>query len=672
MTTQRWRVTARQYALLACLARTPFLRREDLACQLDITESQLHRSLYPLRERRWLEAITRPAPARAHGPYHLYTLTSAGLRTLRDAPPALCGAQERGYWDLSEGLLCSLLPRLDRFALSQAFLHRLLAQAPRFFAERGTPATVHWSGVRDFRQRVPALPQEGWPAPAQVFADWLVVLRVSLPGSQHEEQQEQLYPLFLLLDHPCLPPQVMAQRLQALMQARQCAARLYPQVVERFPLVLILLPAGQWHRARHWQRHAAELVHDQHLPLRGCLAALAEGPPHVSGAGQEVGQGWYLPWQWLHRYGPCEPIRRLLSAYPREAAPAEWLGPTHHQRVSARPATPSVRYFGGLTSRARHIDPAHLSAKMLGLLGLTLGSTHYRVLEWLLLHPFLSREQVAAFLQMREVSVRQVLTHLEARGCVAAEDLLGEKTPRFRLASHGLRLLALRHHLPLGRIAAPDVEQVTPFPTFHQKGIPALRRHARLTISVTTFFARLAQAATQHPDHRLLWWETGYAREQLYYRLSRPAWRWKQPHGLGEYQAGTRRVRFWLAWHGAEDHLLPKWQHDLAGYASYIASREWTREGQVLPLLLVVCPDGAREKQMQQFASTCWERLHPRPLLLSTTRDLLEAAGPLGPIWQREEQETARENAERPRRCFYDLDRRADPLRSAREEGGKR
>ncbi|HEU5377447.1 MAG TPA: hypothetical protein VFV38_18655 [Ktedonobacteraceae bacterium] len=680
MTRRVPRVTTTHYAILDCLARTPFVRAEDLARELAVSDSQLYRHLRFLRTRRLLEVVTRPATSVARGSCHLYTLTSAGLRTLLGAPPAVFSAQARAQrmqhacWEVSERWLRSLLPRLDRFALGQRVIQDLVAQAPAFFAERGTPATVRWSALRDFRQRVPALPQEGWSSPAQVFADWLLVLRVLLPGRQ--QQEEQLYPLFLLLDHACLPPQVITQRLQALMQARQVLARAHPQARDSFSLVLIVLPAGQGHRARHWQRQAADLAHGSRLPLRGCLAALPAGTPH--GRQQVAGQGWQLPWHWLHRYGPCGPIRSLLEAFPREAAPDAWMGPTHQQRFPARLLTPgvpdagqarrqrsaqatpaSVRSFGSLVSRARQLDLAHLSPRTVGLLGLTLGGSHYRLLELLLVHPFLSQSHLAAFLQMREVSVRHLLVHLRERDCVEAEDLLRDGTPRFRLSSHGLRLLALRHAVPLGSLATPELEYVSPFPISRQKGIQSLRRHASLTVHIATFFAHLAQAGAQDDDQRLRWWETGYAREQQYATLARPAWHWKQPHALGDYQAGDQRVRFWLAWHGDEDHFSQRVQRDLAGYADFIRSLEWRREGQVLPLLLVVCPDGVRERQMQRLAGALWAALHPRPLLLSTTCELLETAGPLAPIWQIcQSEENGVGGEESERRCFFHLDLR--------------
>ncbi|MBO0784353.1 MAG: hypothetical protein J2P37_36585, partial [Ktedonobacteraceae bacterium] len=262
-----------------------------------------------------------------------------------------------------------------------------------------------------------------------------------------------------------------------------------------------------------------------------------------------------------------------------------------------------------------------------------LGRHQYRLMELLLVHPLLSSAQLGAFLGVQEVSVKQYLFAMRSLCCLETEQLVADPAmPRWRLSSHGLRLLALRHHIPLRTIAVQDKGQAHPYPVYTQKGIDQLRRNATQTIGVYTFFTRLATGAVQHPGHRLLWWETGYAREQAYYVHSLPAWTWEKPHGIGEYQVGAQRVRFWLEWHvhwNALQHL----RQTLEGYASSIRSTEWRREGYVLPLLLLVCPDGGREWQIQQIIRETLGTLRPLPLVLTTTVEMLNVHDPLAPIW---------------------------------------
>ena len=245
----------------------------------------------------------------------------------------------------------------------------------------------------------------------------------------------------------------------------------------------------------------------------------------------------------------------------------------------------------------------------------------------------LTQAEIATFLGIRETSVHLYVAEMRASGCLESEHLRDDGVQRFRLSSQGLQLLARRHHLQVRSLAFRQ-QSTEAAPVYLQKGLEKLRRSAPLTRGIYAFFARLAQEAATR-GHRLLWWETGYAREQAYYSLARAAWRFEKPHGIGEYQAGTRRVRFWLEWHGdwsASGNRLRALSTVLVHYATYIRSREWSREGHVLPILLLVCPDG-REHQIQDLARSQIGTLRPTPIVLSTTREQLDARGPLAPIW---------------------------------------
>lgn len=621
------RSRSRPLALLDALARTPFLRAEDLALELDLSPSQSAAHLRALEAQRAIAHVSRPTgPARSR-PTHLYFLRPAGLAALR---------QEQAdtsipWWGTQDRRLLALLPRLDRLLVGHAFLHALLVTAPQMLGEQGRAAQVRWTWIRDYQQSLPPLVRGPFAQAARLFADWLLVLRVRQAG----RPGEQIFPLFVLLDHACLPQKQIRARLQTLLHARALAADRYPQTQGRFPLVLILLPG--WQRARHWQRLAAEINRETEHPLRGCLAV-------VSPTQQD---GWRLPWQTLHRYGPCENPRTLLCPYPPQACPPAWLGPCHHglavreQRLGEPDGGDDTRGLSGgkLTNHlVRQLDALRAARKRAPhLAGVALERAHYRILEVLCVAPFLTPTEIAAFLGLHDTSVQQYIAEMQAFACLAEERLREEEpTRRLRLSSQGMRLLALRHHLQFRTIAVRQHGPGEAKSSYRQKGLDMLRRNATLTCGVYAFFAQLAREAPQH-GHHLLWWETASAREQSYYSLARAAWRWEKPHGMGEYQAGSRRVRFWLEWHAGWNpgsNRLHALAEHLAGYASYIRAREWSREGHVLPLLLLVCPDGARERQIQHLVREQLGELRPRPIVLSTTRDHLSAAGPLAPIWK--------------------------------------
>lgn len=619
---------SRQHALLDMLACAPFLRAEDLALELGLSPSQSASHLRSLEKQRAIAHVSRPTGPAKSRPTHLYFLRPAGLSALRQAQDQTSPCMP--WWGTQDRRLLALLPRLDRLLIGHTFLHSLLVTAPRMLGKQGRAAQVRWTWIRDYQQSLPALSQGPFAQAERLFADWLLILRVRQAGAPGE----QLYPLFVLQDHACLPQKQIRARLRALLHARALATDLHPQTHGRFPLVMILLSG--WHRARHWQRLAAELTHETAVPLRGCLTVIPATQRN----------GWLLPWQTLHRYGPCENPRALLFPYPPEACPASWLGPSHHGLLvhEARLAEQNRRY--GLQKRrlTNHLVGQLLLLHTAGkhasrasrLAGVALERAHYRILELLCVAPLLKPAEIAAFLGIRETSVHQYLAEMHAFHCLEVECLPEETVRRFRLSSQGLHLLAQRHHLQFRNIAIRQEGRGGEESFFRQRGLDKLRRNALLTCGVYAFFAQLAQEAARH-GHQLLWWETAYAREQSYYSLARAAWRWEKPHGIGEYQAGARRVRFWLEWHGnwgGGAHQLRTLAVVFAGYASYIRSREWSREGHVLPVLLLVCPDGARERHIQDLAREHLGQLHPRPVVLSTTLDHLQTSGPLAPIWR--------------------------------------
>jgi hypothetical protein len=632
-------LTDLQRALLTCLLRTPFLRVQDLARELATGRNKVYQCLNDLLAQGLLEQFARPTSASAHGPCWLYTVSPAGQSLVRET---LTEADlPSGRWEISERFLRALLPRLDRLVCGQTMVHRLLVQAPRAFARQGKPAVVRWSWTRDYEHIVPSRRTPGCPSGIRVFADWLLVLRVRQDG----EQQELWYPLFVFFDAACFSSQLIGQRLQALLHWRQALARRRILDCERFPPALILLPG--WQRAWRWQQQAAELTRERIPPLRGGLTVWA-----TASAQKMQLDPWQLPWRPL---SPADPgaLCNLLCPVPPQAMPARWLAAAHHQRraggvgagsrASRRGAsrTPDACSWS-LGRRARRVDPTIISRKTLGLVGLSLQRAHYHLLELLQACPLASRENLMVFLAIKRASVQRLLTTVQAYGCLASEVLPGEQQPRYFLSGQGLRLLALRHHLLPGGMLFKEGSELAELAVLRQ-GVNALRSRSASASAVYAFFTRLIQQAACCPGHRLLWWELGDA------ALSLPTGSQRQPHAMGEYQAHGRQVRFWLDWQEVWSHEASV-QQTLSGYAALLRALE--RHNEERPLLLAVCPDEARVRQVRH----CAQQLVPFPwqLVFATTREQLLALGPLAPIWQvAGPVESAAGGNDDTRRCWY-------------------
>jgi hypothetical protein len=104
-----------------------------------------------------------------------------------------------------------------------------------------------------------------------------------------------------------------------------------------------------------------------------------------------------------------------------------------------------------------------------------------------------------------------------------------------------------------------------------------------------------------------------------------------RPDALADYRVGSQQMRFWLEWDPGTMNV-----RDLAvkftSYASYIASREWAREGSMLPVLVCIAPDIAQERRMQRVAQA---RLTQSAGLVvwTTTEVLFNEHDLLFPIW---------------------------------------
>ena len=128
----------------------------------------------------------------------------------------------------------------------------------------------------------------------------------------------------------------------------------------------------------------------------------------------------------------------------------------------------------------------------------------------------------------------------------------------------------------------------------------------------------------------MLWWEAGAACERRY--RNHDHWHNLRPDAFAEYQAGEKRVRFWLEWDrgtmGARDLVAKLWT-----YEHYVASREWFKQEVGLPLLLVVTPDPGQERRFGRVATGTLTN-ECRLIIRTTTLTRVREQGLLGQVWE--------------------------------------
>jgi DNA-binding MarR family transcriptional regulator len=154
---------------------------------------------------------------------------------------------------------------------------------------------------------------------------------------------------------------------------------------------------------------------------------------------------------------------------------------------------------------------------------------------------------------------------------------------------------------------------------------PGAVRH---TAGIYSFFARLHVAA-RSLKHEVRWWETGSRCERRY--RDHDSWHNLRPDAAMEYMAGGKLLRAWLEWDEGtmkRRNLEPK----LEAYATYVRTREWSREGlRVLPVLLIVAPNREQESRVADMARSCLADTGLTACV--TTASRITDVGVLAPIW---------------------------------------
>ncbi len=613
------------WRLLHWLLHYPLQRVDDLVVGVArwASRATVYRHVQVLATRGLVESVLPRTPGAGKRLYHLSNLGLHVLTKRLDRP-----ARELAHlWCADEAGLQRLLPRLPTLLLLQDVVNGLVTHAAEAMTTQGRrPHVVRWNWQRDVTHRFQYREQQ-----MRLFADGLVALCVRRQQSDGSTL-DQWYGVFLLFTE-LDDERVMRLRLERLLCWRESPER-WSCYQHMLPVLILARSPRQ---RDHWQR-AVELaaLKVRLEPLAGALACLpAPDSAHVN--------PWLLTWRTLATAVACH-LHDLLKPLPPAAFAAmlrleegedevrHACAPSKASVVAVAAGTPARLghlIVGKLVQRVAHLTQDDLEEQeVISLLGLRLTPSQWSILHLLLAHPLLSDEELAALLGLQQRSVRCVLYELHQLGCL--ESLPTEIGKRWHLCERGLRLVAAANHIHI-RTSAVISDEAAHRETsaMAQPGEAWLVQHIEHTAGVYGFFARLGQAARREAGQALCWWETGAMCERRY-RVGEQ-WYNLRPDALAQYRVGREQMRFWLEWDrgtmNVRDLLLK-----FASYAHYVASREWAREDTRLPGLFCVAPDIAQERRMQRVAQTSLTTT-PELLVWTTTEVLLNAYGPLAPIW---------------------------------------
>jgi predicted transcriptional regulator len=616
------------WRLMHWLLHYPLQRADDLVVGVArwASRATVYRHMQALEARGLVESVL---PKTLGTGKRLYHLSNLGLHLLARhvKRPARNLAQT---WQADEAGLLRLLPRLPTLLVLQDVVNGLVDYAADAMTIQGQrPRLVHWNWQRDVIHRFQYREQK-----MRFFADGLIALCIRTEQSK-SSVLDKWYGLFML------STELDDERLMRLRLERLLCWRESPERWSSYQHMLpVLILARSQRQLDHWQ-HAVEAtaLKLRLEPIAGALACLPI--PESTSANP-----WLLNWRTLATDGFCH-LQDLLKPLPREALPPSlWMEEDKDEEPNARSpsrasaailssGTPTrlgrllVGNVAERTAQVSQVAQDELEERdVIALLGLRLTPCQWNILRLLLAHPLLSDEELAAMLSIQRRSVRCSLYELHHLGCL--EPIATGALKRWHFCERGLRLIAAANHMHIGNITTmSDDASKSETSTVVQRGEAWLLQRMKHTAGIYGFFARLALAARQEPEHALCWWETGVMCERRY-RVNEQ-WYNLRPDALAEYCIGQQQVRFWLEWDCGTMNV-----RDLAvkftSYAHYIDSREWAREVARLPRLLCVAPDIAQERRMQRVAQA--RLTSPAGLVLWTTTDmLLNEHGPLSPIW---------------------------------------
>jgi predicted transcriptional regulator len=655
--------------LLRWLLRYPFSRAEDLAQARSKTRSTIYRHLTFLQERGVVESIT-PAILGTAGS-SLYHLSNLGLHVV--ATQMHRSARELArYCHTDEQSLLASLPRLHSLGALQDLINGIHALAPQKLGLFGRQAKVWWACVRDYHHSFSSRERS-----FTVQASGGLVLQVRPHTTQGKDAPDRWYSLFILLDNGIGSVDLITEQLRGLLLYRESPERWSGEQssYHTFPTILVL--ATTTHRKEHWARKAREVAaHLQAAPLEGAMTSLEE----IERQENRTQFPWQLPWRSLSHNTPRH-FQDLLDPMPQEAIPPglllphEWqdldfedLPPARTPRQMGRPLATVIQGHFTLRAQQRHTELSESlnTHEQIALLSLSLTRRLLDLLTFILDHPMISLEELAALHSMQGASMERYVRELRKLGCLELVDTrryqqeIGKRAPealreklvvkadigqRWQLSVCGMRLLAAAHHFNLHTIALEEQthrqgqeqegEKREPRKELIQRSSAGLfgQRRVEHNTGVYGFFAHLCQAAQQEREqgrkHQLLWWETGifigrrYRHQDRMHNL--------RPDALAAYQVGERIIRFWLEWDRntmKTKDLMEKFE----SYQYYIRAREWSREPLLLPWLLIVVPDYDQERRITGILTQHFSTVSGLTLRI-TTQSRIADRGPLGEIW---------------------------------------
>jgi hypothetical protein len=657
--------------MLRWLLRYPFSRAVDLAQARSVELSTVYRHLQFQQDLGVVESLT-PSTLGTNR-CAVYTLSNLGIHVVAASMHRSAVALARHCHSDEQGLL-TYLPRLSQLVILQDLINGIDALAPEKLSLFGHQAKVWWACVRDYRH---AFSYRG--RTQVVEASGGLVLQVRPHTTQGKDAPDRWYSLFILLDDGIHTIDLITDRLRGLLFYRESSERWGGEqsFYQYFPPILVLATTA--HRREHWMRKAREVVANlRAAPFTGAITSLEEMEREENRAKFP----WLMPWRDLSSNATCH-LQDLFEPMPQEAIPPGLLLPHEWQDLDFEDLPPIVtpkqmdRYLptviqGNFALRAERLrterQSVHNERERIALLSLLLTRRLLDLLVFILDHPMISLEEIAALQGIQPASGERYLRELRRLGCLDLVDtrryqqemsrrvseqdqekfvVKTEIGQRWQLSAYGMRLLAAANHFSIHRIALQestesgrDGDEQTHGDEHQNEGLVQrisaglfrLRRVEHNT-GVYGFFADLCRAAQRQREqgrkHQLLWWEMGIFIERRY--RDHDHMHNLRPDAMAAYLVGERIIRFWLEWDrntmGVKD-LTEKFET----YYNYICAREWARENTPLPWLFIVVPDHDQELRIVRIASQKLSAVNGLTLRI-TTASRIAHQGPLGEIW---------------------------------------